>query len=506
MRVLTGEEMRLVEQSLREDLGISSLLLMENAARGIAEVLQEEYGLLENKKIHILAGPGNNGGDGLVLARQLLAKGARPKVYLVGDPQKFTPETRTNLKILQKIFSDFVSVEGGRASRLKFSLNMADLIVDALLGTGFRGQLRKELAALVDLVNEVQRPLVSIDIPTGVEADSGRVGNTAIRADHTVNLGSLKVGTLLYPGRAYAGKNICVDLGVPLPAQPTLNRFLLQARSLDWLPQREPWGHKGTFGHVLVVGGSRQLAGAAALCGEAVLRGGAGLVTVAVPAGIAQRFPPDELMVVPLPETEDATLGSASLPHLEQLLLKKDVLVIGPGLSQHPEVSALVQRVLEAWEGPAVIDADGLRVLTEEFLASMPPKKRRQWVLTPHPGEMGRLVGVFPSLVNENRLEIGEKFSKKWGVVLVLKGAPTVVFSTEKTYLNSTGNHGLATGGTGDILAGLIGAFLAQKMNPLQAAALGVYVHGLAGDLAGAAGRRGLMAGDCLKKIQEILK
>ncbi|NLJ81461.1 MAG: NAD(P)H-hydrate dehydratase [Firmicutes bacterium] len=505
MPILTGPEMRAAEEAVFKELGLSPLLLMENAGAKIVEVLQREFGPLEGKKIHILAGPGNNGGDGLVAARHLLLKGARPKVYLVGDFQKSTPENRTNLNLLRQLSLDLFTVGSRQASKLKFSLNLADLIVDALVGTGFSGKLRKDLESLVGLINAIQRPVVSVDVPTGVDASTGAVGNTAVRADCTVNLGALKVGCLLYPGQAYAGENHLVDLGVPLRLGPKINRFLLGAESLSWLPKREPWGHKGTFGHVLVVAGSLNMAGAAALCGQAVLRGGAGLVTVAVPRSAARRFPPDELMVIPLPETEQGVLSSQSKPYLQELLEKKDVLVLGPGLSRQGEVISVGQEVLRSWQGPAVIDADGLGALTGEFLNSVSFQQRKKWVLTPHPGEMGALLGMLPFSVNENRLGIGKKFAAEWGVNLVLKGAPTLVFGKEKTYINSTGNHGLATGGTGDILAGLIGALLAQGMEPIKAAAAGVYIHGLAADLAAGQGKRGLIASDCLPKIREIL-
>lgn len=253
------------------------------------------------------------------------------------------------------------------------------------------------------------------------------------------------------------------------------------------------------------MGGSKDYVGAPALCGHAVLRGGGGMVTVAVPKGIASRFRPDELIVVPLAENQEGYLGEDSLPQLQELLQNKDVLVVGPGLGNHPDAVGTVLELLKFWTGPTVIDADALRALTADFLDSLPFVQRQQWIITPHPGEMARLVHSDASQINANRLGVAHDFAKKWGVKVVLKGAPTIITDGENTYINSTGNHGLATAGTGDVLAGLIGALLAQGLGPLEAGLCGVYAHGAAGDLAASQGARGLVASDCLDKLQEIL-
>lgn len=504
MRVVTGAEMRSLEKKAFESLGLSSLVVMETAGSRIVEVLKGEYAPLEGKRVHILAGPGNNGGDGLVAARQLLALGARVKVYLVGDQKRATKENAANLAILQKLGADLVSVDFKQLHKVKLSLSFADLIIDALLGTGFTGPLDEGWTALIQLVNEIQSPVVAIDCPTGVNSATGEVSE-AIRADLTINLGLLKLGNLLYPGRAYAGRNVLVDLGFPLRAEG-IARELVGPAALNWLPERQPWSHKGSHGHTLVVAGSLGYAGAAWLCGQAVLRGGGGMVTVAVPEGIYNRFAPDELIVVPVPEAEGGTVGEGSLEKLQGLLQGKDVLAIGPGLGRSRQVTKVVQTLLASWDGPAVIDADGLAALGSDFLRSVPPEQRRRWVLTPHPGEMARLTASDPAAVNRDRVGSALNYAQQWGLVVVLKGAPTVTAAPERVYINSTGNHGLATAGTGDILTGLTAALLGQGLEPLRAGALAAYVHGRAGDLAAAKGPRGLKAGDCLPFIQEILQ
>ncbi|HBG00634.1 MAG TPA: bifunctional ADP-dependent NAD(P)H-hydrate dehydratase/NAD(P)H-hydrate epimerase [Firmicutes bacterium] len=503
-QIVTGAEMQELEKKVFARLGLSPLLVMENAGSRIVETLKVEYGCLRGRRIHILVGTGNNGGDGLVAARQLLALGARVKIYLVGDQQKLTKENRTNLEILRKLKADFSVVDISQNGKLKFSLGMADLIIDAIFGTGFSGTLDADLESLVALVNEIKRPLVAIDCPTGVNAANGAVNTTAIQADLTINLGLLKTGCVLYPGAAYAGRNIVVDLGFPLVEQG-ITRLVLGEDILDWLPAREPWGHKGTFGHTLVVAGSPNYAGAASLSAQAVLRGGGGYVTVAVPRGIYDRFRPDELIVVPVAQTDQGTIGKASLQELLTLAKHKNVLAIGPGLTQFPEVTQVVQELLDQWDGPCVIDADALVALTPAFLKSVPEAKRSNWIVTPHPGEMARLVGSEARAVDANRLGVAEELARQWNLVVVLKGAPTIVACNKETYINSTGNSGMATAGSGDLLTGLIASLLSQGLAPLKAAALGVYVHGRAGDAAGLRGQRGLKAGDMLLAIQEIL-
>ncbi|NMB19797.1 MAG: NAD(P)H-hydrate dehydratase [Firmicutes bacterium] len=504
MQVVTGAEMQVIEKKAFAEIGISPLVVMENAGSRIVQVLKEEYGPLMGKRIHFLAGTGNNGGDGLVVARMLLTLGARIKVHLVGNQQKLSKENKTNLQILRNLGVDVQTVDAKQLGKLRFSLGLADLIIDAIFGTGFSGRLEEQLETIVSVVNEMKCPTVSIDCPTGVNATTGEVGSVAFRANLTVNLGFLKTGCVLYPGKAYAGENIVVDLGFPLRHEG--HRFLLGDKHLSWLPIREPWSHKGTFGHTLVIAGSPTYAGAAYLSSHAILRGGGGMVTLAVPQGIYNRFSPDEVIVTPVSQTTAGTIGVPSLQELLALMQGKDVLAIGPGLTREPEVVQVVQELLRKWDGPAVIDADALGALDAEFLQTIPEDKRSRWILTPHPGEMARLVGRQAPDVNAHRLEVAQDFSQKWNVVVLLKGAPTIVSGLEATYINSSGNHGMATAGSGDVLTGLIAALVSQGFDPLKAAALGAYVHGRAGDVAGQKGRRGLQASDILERIQEILQ
>lgn len=505
MQVVTALEMRRLDEEAIHKIGIASLALMENAGAQAVRFLVDKFGPLKDKRVHILVGPGNNGGDGLVVARHLLNLGARPKVYLTHPEDKCSQECQVNLEIFRRLDGEVVSLDTSQRRNLKFSLSFADVIVDAILGTGAEGPLKGTLGEIVSVVNEVRRPVVAIDVPTGVDATTGEVAGPAVEADFTVALGFLKQGCLFYPGRSYVGEYAVLDIGIPVKLAQGIQRFLLDRDDLAKLPPRPPWGHKGTFGHTLVVAGSVGMAGAAALCAKAVYRGGGGMVTLAVPASIVQRFSPDEVIVKPIPDTPEGTLGSPSIESLRELLKGKDVLAVGPGLSNRPEVKQVVEYLLRSWTGPAVIDADGLNVLADEFVMSLTPEQRRGWVLTPHPGEMGRLIDRPPQWVNAHRGTVGQELASRWGVTVLLKGAPTVISGPGRIYISTAGNSGMGSAGMGDVLTGVIAAFIGQGMEPLEAAALGAYVHGLAGDAAGEKGKRGLTASDCLAAVQLIL-
>ena len=506
MRVVTGAEMRALDQRAIKEIGISSLVLMENAGTKVVQLLQERFGTLQDKRIHILAGPGNNGGDGLVVARHLLNHKARPKVYLTHDRDRCSPECQVNLDIYQKLGGELVVINPLDGRRLRFSLSLADIIVDALLGTGAEGPLRGDFKEIAKIVNEVNRPVVAVDLPTGVDATTGAIpGGIAVKANYTAVLGFMKTGCLFYPGRSYLGEYEVLDIGIPHALADSIERYLLEPTDLEKLPERPAWGHKGTFGRTLVVAGSLGMAGAAALCAQAVYRGGGGMVTLAVPQSIVGRFPPNEVIVKPIPDTPEGTLGSSSIDALRELLDGQDVLAIGPGLSNRPEVKLVVEYLLQNWQGPAVLDADALNVLTADFVHSVPAQNRARWVLTPHPGEMGRMVGAPPQKVNAQRGTIAQELAAQWGVTVVLKGAPTVISGPERMYISNAGNPGMGSAGMGDVLTGLIAAFLSQGMEPLEAAALGAYVHGLAGDRAAEQGMRGLTASDCLAAVQLII-
>ncbi len=522
MRVVTAAEMREVDRRATVDYGIAGLILMENAGLRVFECVRRVLGTLSGKLVVVLAGKGNNGGDALVAARHLVQHGARVRLFLDGDPAAVTGDAGVNLEIWRRLGERVYLLQDRNAIQvLQLALMRARLVVDGLYGTGFKGEIRDRARRVVEAVNESDKPVVAVDIPSGVEADTGAVRGTAIRADYTVCFGLPKLGHVLEPGANYVGELHVVDISLPRALlEAGEGRFLVTADMVrGWLPARAPDAHKGLFGHVLVVAGARGMLGAACLTARAAVRSGAGLVTLAVPRSLqetAAAFQP-EIMTLGLSETGAGTVSRAAREQIEEFLGRADVLALGPGLSTRAETAEMVRELLPGLRLPCVLDADGLNAFAagerpEAGGTAEGPFGRRPasgpLVITPHPGEMGRLLGVPAAEVQAGRLEIAERTAAEWGCTVVLKGARTLVAAPEKvTYINPTGNPGMATGGTGDVLTGMIAGLLAQGLPPERAAAAAVYLHGRAGDLAAAArGQMSLVAGDILEYLPAAVK
>jgi hydroxyethylthiazole kinase-like uncharacterized protein yjeF len=509
MKLLTASEMRELDRRAIQDLGIPSLVLMENAGRTTYQILRREFPLLAGE-VAVLAGRGNNGGDGLVVARYLAQAGLPVAVFLLGPKDQVSGDARVNLDILahlglavEEILTD---------ADLKDALHrlaQAGLIVDALLGTGLNSPVTGLMAVLIERVNHLRPPVLAVDIPTGLSADTGAVLGVALKAEVTVTYGWPKLGQVLPPGRDYVGRLWQVDISIP----PTLAREapleLAEARDLrELLPPRPFGSHKGNFGHLLVLAGSVGKTGAAAMTSEAALRAGAGLVTLGIPASLNDilEVKLTEAMTLPLPEVAAArALGRAAVNPILQFLDPKSTLALGPGLGTHPETRDLVCRLAHDLPQPMVIDADGINNLATGITCLTAAAGPR--ILTPHPGEMARLLGLTPAAVQARRLELALETTARFGVTLVLKGAQTVVAGPDgRASINPTGNPALASGGTGDVLTGLIGGFLAQGLTSWDAARLGVYLHGLAADFfVSQHGPRGLIAGDLLRVLPDVL-
>jgi NAD(P)H-hydrate epimerase len=386
------------------------------------------------------------------------------------------------------------------------------LFVDALLGTGLKSEVRGGIYALIiTLLNASPTPTVAIDIPSGLSADSGQILGVHVWADCTVTLALPKRGLLLYPAAQAVGKLEVVDIGIPfgLLQDPALQITLLEEREIaHCLPVREVDSHKGLYGHVLIIAGSPGKSGAGALASMGALRSGAGLVTYALPKSLnlAMESRLTEVMTFPLPETSEGTLGVEAFAVLEPLFAQVDVVVLGPGLSTHPLTGKLVEQVVREVALPVVIDADGLNHLASRldlFEDTSAPR-----ILTPHPGEMARLVGTSTKAVQEHRLEIAQEFVQKYGVYLILKGARTLVVCPDGSVsINPTGNAGMATAGTGDVLAGIVAGLIGQGLAPQKASQAAVFLHGLSGDLAAQAkGEHGLIAGDLVEYLPCALR
>lgn len=477
--------MKEIDRRAIEEWGLNGLVLMENAGRAVVDSITEELGSPAGRRFTVVCGKGNNGGDGFVVARHLANRGAEVTCLLLGKIAELRGDARTNAEILSR--SGLAIHEMSDAEALDRTLTPAPVIIDAIFGTGLSSAPRGIFARAIDTINRSGAYIVSIDCPSGVDTDTGQVFAPAITADLTVTMCLPKYGLILYPGKLHTGKLRIADIGIPRHLLSSIaDTFLLDLEAVqNLLPRRRPDGHKGTFGTALVIAGSRGYSGALCLALEAALRAGAGLVRAAFPKSLSPIVEARVLEAVkhPLPETPEGTIAYEALPPLLELAAAAESVAIGPGLSTHPETRKLVLEFLARIAEPVVIDADALNSLAGE--PALLKRSRAPMVLTPHPGELSRLLGKPTAELNSDRIEVARRFAREFNCVLVLKGAPTVIAEPGgRVFVNSTGNSGLGSGGTGDVLTGLIAGLLAQGATPPDAAQAGVFLHGLAGDLA----------------------
>ena len=523
MKVVTAAEMRQIDRDTIEGIGIPGIVLMETAGSAIVRAIEQHYPTCQ--RIGILAGKGNNGGDGIVIARQLAHAGHDVHLFLVSPQESFTGEAHINLQIaknlglrIEEILTD-ATPESDVFKERETSLNQiasCQLLVDAILGTGLRGTVRSPIATVINAINNLPIPILSVDLPSGLDADTGHPLGTCVQADRTVTIGLPKRGLLMHPGAERTGKLEVVDIGFPaqvVDAQNIKVNWTTAAQASQWVPPRLPDSHKGSYGRVLVIAGSTGMTGAAALASKAALRVGAGLVTLAIPKHlnpILEGLLP-EVMTLPLSETDTGSFAvSATSAILEFAEKTKSILAIGPGLSQHPETVSLVHELIRQNREQElglrmVIDADGLNALAQD--RNILSLLGRETVLTPHPGEMARLTNASVPTLEKDRIRTAQQFAREHGVTLVFKGAPTVSANANgDVWINATGNPGMATGGMGDVLTGVIAGLIAQGISSENAAALGVYLHGLAGDIvAERLGMHGLIASDVLKAVPQAI-
>jgi NAD(P)H-hydrate epimerase len=491
--------MRALDRHSIETLGVPGELLMESAGRAVAETVLRERP--PGGSVLVVCGSGNNGGDGLVAARQLALLGVPVRIALLGEPAKLRGDAAANLARVRAL-----ELPVGGAD---FRAAGADVIVDALFGTGLVRELRGPAAAAVRRLNAA-RPrarILAVDLPSGLDADTGQPLGVAVQADVTVTLALPKLGLVLEPGRSLAGRVLVARIGIATRApqvEPDARLWTLPAAGRR-LPARPRSGHKGGFGHVLVLAGSQGKTGAAALAAEGAGRGGAGLVTVGCPAGVNDilEVKCTEAMTEPLPDgagrafCEDAVVPSLAL------VAERDAVALGPGVGRAAPTQAFVRRLAERLRKPVVIDADGLFAFVGDPVALK--ARSAATVLTPHPGEAARLLGVSSQEVNRDRLGAARRLADLTACTVLLKGAATVAADPDgRAVVNPTGGPVLGSGGTGDVLTGLVAAFLAQRLEPLEAAALAAYVHGHAADrIAARSGSSGALAGELARELPE---
>jgi ADP-dependent NAD(P)H-hydrate dehydratase / NAD(P)H-hydrate epimerase len=508
MRIVTGNEMRQIDQAAEKKHGIPSIILMENAGIGVCNVIEEYFAKLTDLKVLVVCGKGNNGGDGFVVARHLINNGAKVSVARLGKKKEIKGDAKINLEILEAGFLKAIEIkETSQLKKIVTGFN-PDVIIDAIFGTGFSISPKGIYAKVISFINQLKSFVVAADISSGVNADDGSVQGEAVIADATVAMGFMKRGHILYPGRTHSGDIWVTDIGIPVNQIGNEgNDFLIDAEMVRHaLPKRLAEGHKGTFGTALILAGSRGFSGAAALTSLAALRSGAGLVKLGVPEAIINPIEKKvtEAVKFSLPQTKAQTFAFSGLELIIKQLKSADVLAIGPGITTNPETQKLELAILKQVKIPVVIDADGINNLTPATLKKIKAPK----VLTPHPGELSRLIGKSPTEINVQRIEICRKYAREFDTVLVLKGAPTVISNPEgKVYVNPTGNNGLGSGGSGDVLTGIITGLIAQGSSLLNSAIAGVYLHGLAADLAvGEKTDYALIASDLLKYLHKAFK
>ncbi|MBP7633558.1 NAD(P)H-hydrate dehydratase [Candidatus Ozemobacteraceae bacterium] len=487
MRLVTASEMREIDRHAIEKIGIPSLVLMENAGLKILFTLEKNLSGLRGKRFTIVCGRGNNGGDGLVVARHLLNAGVPVEVFLTSRMDELSPDATNNLTVFMASGGQpVVMTDTEDLDRLRVTLNFSDVVIDAIFGTGFTGNINGYLREVVRTINQSHVWCAAIDVPSGLDATTGRLSDPAIRANSTITLGAPKLGMFLYPGRDIVGEVWVADIGLPQISFETVSasHFLVtHDLAAALLPARRESAHKNAFGHLLILGGSETYQGAGVLAAQSGLRSGAGLVTLGLPASIARQVTcpvPPEIIVRPFGDKDGGFALEAE--EVRGFVGRYAAVVAGPGWGRSPSAKASMNALIDAWAGGIVLDADALPDPVD--LAKL-KKHGPDMVLTPHVGEMARMTGRTIASIQEDMIGVAREFAGLMSCVLVLKSATTVIAAPDgRAYICSRPNSGLARGGAGDVLSGLIGGLMAQGLSALHAAIVGVYLHSDAADVA----------------------
>jgi NAD(P)H-hydrate epimerase len=512
MYLVTASEMQKMDRLAIESFGIPGMVLMENAGRGATQFFLDQFKDGENKKIGVVAGRGNNGGDGFVIARYLAQKKMRVTVYLLSEAHKVKGDAAANLNLLRPLKVPVIEMPDQESfSRHQTAMRHEAIWIDAILGTGLKSDVKGFFKNVIDFINGSNKPVFAVDIPSGLNSDTGQPWGTCIRATATATFAFAKTGHFLLPGADYTGNLKIIDIGIPpyiaddvRPLQHLLTLDLIRAV----FQPRPSDAHKGHTGHILVIAGSPGKTGAAAMTAMSAMRAGAGLVTLGVPLSLNPILEAHatEAMTDPLPEVREGILGETSFNRIMDLLSNKKCIALGPGMGTAPETKTLVHRILQKSTKPIIIDADGLNNLVghTEILNNL----KIPIILTPHPGEMARLIKTTTADVQKDRIHCAREFATKFKTHVVLKGAGTVVAHPDgRTFVNPTGNPGMASGGMGDVLTGIIAGFIAQGHSPELAAHAGVYLHGATADaLAGTKGPFGYLATEVQNAVPEVIK
>jgi NAD(P)H-hydrate epimerase len=492
------------EMEIKADsLGISPLILMENASIGVVNRLKKRFDV-KDKKILVVCGRGNNGGDGMAVARHLRNSGAIVNVIVVDGDKAFSKETETNFKILKNLgIPIFLSSE--KTKTIDSLFTSSEIIIDALFGTGLTREVKGVYKDLIEKINLSNKYVLSVDIPSGINSDTGEVMESAVKASCTVALGYLKLGHVIFPGRQFIGDIEIVDIS--LSCEPKSNYFLIDGEETNLLKKRYLNTHKGTYGHLVIIGGSVGKTGAVAMAGKAGLRTGAGLVTIVCPENLNNILEALSLEIMTLPLNGSGYfLDGKLIENMKDFLIDKECIVLGPGMGFNEKTMSFFREVMGIIKSPLVIDADGLNCLAvnKDLLLN----SKCDIVLTPHPGEMARLMDKNISIILKNPIDCVSHFAKEYNCHVVLKGSTTIYSEPSgNVYFSTYGNPGMATAGSGDVLSGIIGSFIAQRYGTKEAIILSLLLHGMAGDLAkDNMGEYGLNASDIIEALPMILK
>ncbi len=485
MKICTSVEMREIDAKASEKFNIPSIVLMENAA---ISCLSE---ICDFDKFVILCGKGNNAGDGLAIARHLINRGKKVKIYLLFG-NDFSGDALINYNILKSMNADFYGIYDD----IGIDLALCDCVVDAIFGTGIKGEVKTPVREIIELINESEKFVLSVDVPSGIDADTGKIGSVAVRANKTVTFAAYKSGLLLYPAADFTGEIICADISVPKEILKNITRNTLDREHIeDIMPSRCENSHKGDYGKIFIIGGSCGMAGAVTMAIEAAFAAGAGVVTACVPCEINDIIQKTSINAMTYPCD-----FSCDKDKIIEKMQNYDVILFGNGIGRGDEVMPLLESVLKEAKVPLVIDADGLYALSKK--PDMLKNCKTEVILTPHSAEMARLIGKSIDFVEDNRIEAADNFSNEFGVTLVLKGNHTIITAPKsELYVNLNGNSGMATAGSGDVLAGMCAAFLART-KAADAAKIAVYLHGMAGD--GAADKIGAESMTALHIIEAV--
>jgi ADP-dependent NAD(P)H-hydrate dehydratase / NAD(P)H-hydrate epimerase len=511
MKVLTPERMAKYDEYAIKTWGIPSSVLMENAGRNMYRLIKERY-LAGKSRIVIFCGRGNNGGDGFVVGRYALEAGYRVRVFLLCKKQDLKGDAALNMGLYVSIGGDIIEVDD-TFDKVRQGIQHADIIIDAIFGTGLSKPVTGREKTVIEQINESGKPVMAVDIPSGIDGKTGIPLECAIKAVHTFTFAYPKLGQIIFPGAYHTGKLTVIDISIPSLVEDKLgfDGHVIDGTMLrSFLKERTPWSHKGTYGHTVVIAGSPGKTGAAHMASLAALKIGAGLVTLVIPESlnIIMETKLTEVMTYPV---ADKGTGYFTLPSYEQVkefAEDKDVIIIGPGLSQNQETMEFVRKLYQYMniDKPFIIDADGINAFQNHI--DLIKHVKRNAVFTPHPGELGRLMELSPKEINEDRINVGRRFVEETGLNLVLKGAGTVIFgSGGDIFINPTGNPALAKGGSGDILTGFIGGLVSQGSSLVEASLAGTYLHGyLADDWIEANTDMDLLAGDLLAGLSKAIR